>query len=482
MSDEGRQHLEWEANVLTWVRAWCKDNEKEPDNFPNPIWRQYIMKKDSYVLWLNLTSERDSLIEFDVIGTLEDVMHMHARFNIGQLPESISAHLVSQVLQCVGTLHRAGVTHNDLGLDSFLLVRRKLGGEQDWFLVCTGLGSKAIVCKSPTGNTTKDSARGSKGRRRSPFKRDLYGVANIAHLLLSGGSPLAWKRSVSESIELQSTHAYSSIFMRGQLAWESLFQTLLNPTDETCSLDLADSGKWNEEMTSATNMIRTVSGRSEQSARNNGFFNELMDHVRHKQAASFAISPNDRFPVKLIVRSREENHGNADSEATMIVLERNIGRLAALKDELELNLQEALKAKETFREETKEARQEAEAARKELTKAVSHSQDLDKELQTLRLKHDALKRQALKQEQGFKDTITEKNRALSTLRNRLQQGQVAGTAEIKAMNANLNTRLAALEKELQKKEGEKMVLSAQLESAKCAILIHDQEKANESKC
>jgi serine/threonine protein kinase len=433
------------------------------------------MKKDSHVLWLNLTSERDSSIEFDVMGTLEDIMHMHARFNIGPLPESISAHIISQVLQCVGTLHRAGVTHNDLGLDSFLLVRRKLGGEQEWYLVCTGLGAKAIVCKDPVGK------RGDKNRKRWPFNRDLYGVANIAHLLLSGGSPLAWKRDVSGSIALQSTHAYSSIFMRGKLTWECLFQTLLNPMDETSSLDLAESGKWGEKMLSAINMLRTVSGRSEQNgARNKGFFNELMEHIRHKQVASFSIRPNERFPVKLIVRSRDERQGHTVSKTSIIALERNISRLASLKEDLELNLQNEHKAKESLREETKAARKEAEAARKELTKAVSHSQDLNEELQGLRLKHDAFKRKALKHEQGFKRTIAEQTRALSTLRNRLQQGQVALTAEIKATNANLNSRLRELEKELQMREHEKMVLSAQLESAKCTLRIRDQEKANQT--
>jgi hypothetical protein len=50
MTDEGRQYLLWEANVLMWLGAWCKDNEKEPESFPNPIECQYILNEDSQAL------------------------------------------------------------------------------------------------------------------------------------------------------------------------------------------------------------------------------------------------------------------------------------------------------------------------------------------------------------------------------------------------------------------------------------------------
>jgi len=89
-----------------------------------------------------------------------------------------------------------------------------------------------------------------------------------------------------------------------------------------------------------------------------------------------------------------------------------------------------------------------EAARKELAEAVSHTQELTKELQRFRLKYDYLKRQVSKQKQGFIKTIAAKDCALSTLRNHLQQGQVALMAENKEMNVKLNSWLGTSQYEL----------------------------------
>jgi hypothetical protein len=78
-----------------------------------------------------------------ILGTLAEVLQLHCTFGMGTVPESVVAWLVAEMAKTVGCLHKLGVAHNDLGLESFSVARQANGA--DWTLILTGVGSKSVV-------------------------------------------------------------------------------------------------------------------------------------------------------------------------------------------------------------------------------------------------------------------------------------------------------------------------------------------------
>lgn len=437
---EGRRRLEWESNVLKWVQTHSGDNGTQLKSFPGPLGLQ----DESLLLCLNLTSERESSVEFDVLGTLEDLVHMHAMYNNGPIPETLCAHLVSQVLQCVEAVHRSGVTHNSLGLDSFLLVRRRKQtstcdekGNSEWFLVCTGLGLNATVCRQPAEDVTNEAVQSDGGGKPWRFKHDLYSVANIAHLLLSGGVALSCRENATGFIKLQSKQFFSSIYFRGKLAWEALFQTILNPPHASCCLNLATGDrKWIDGMTHARTMVENMLMDDETNAQFvDRFLDQLMEHVLHKSATGFSIRAEDRFPVKFIddsvqdeVDSRRGIHGQQGLLEALKEKERLIEELRVEKN---TELQEAKNQTDAQRQAKETFRRLADKSTKEMERALQHSRPLDQE--RLHLEQLAERQRhgldiLLRANEGHRATILERDRALSRLRRELLQSTRTGEA------------------------------------------------------
>jgi hypothetical protein len=304
-SKEG-QYLRWTAHVLDWIRNFGRRNGRRLESFPQPLQIGASSNADIYALRLGFTHGNKPAFEHEILGTLEDLMHLHHAYNNGPIPETIVAWLVLLVLHCVSTLHQCGVTHNDMGLDSFLLVRRKhITSENDenndWFLVCVDLGSASIVATEEVLNEM------SQRDEDWHFKHDLYGVANIVNLLLAGGVPLSGQRIGDGSIDLVcQRYLFKNIYLRGRIAWEDLFQALLNPTNSACGMHLVDFDTlvgpqdgtiWPQTMTDACRLLELMSNMGGAEL---GVLDRLMEHMHQiRTDGQWKIPTNDRFPVKL---------------------------------------------------------------------------------------------------------------------------------------------------------------------------------------
>ena len=420
--------------------------------FPSRYGYRKSGESTKYMLCLNLTNDKE--VEFQILGTLEDLVHMHVKYNNGPLPEMLVAWLVSQVLDCVSSLHRCGVTHDNLGLDSFLLVRRRQTSAKEeeacgneWFLVCTGLGSKAKVRLQSPEDPTSTNAQGYSSWR---FKHDLYSVVNIAHLLLSGGVSLACVRNdATGTIELQSRQFISNIYLRGKLAWEALFETLLNPPNGLCSLDASgQQGKWAVEMTHATNMLNSM--WKDNDGTGCRFLDALTVHVLQDRAITFLVPDRNRFSTKL-----ETLHCINDNSLQMhqgTIREREL--LAALKEKE--NMLESLRVEKA--DELRRANEEIERQRlaaNSYQRLADESRSMAGEAvqQTENLKRDyhALIRVTQSQSKGMKEMVAEKDRALANLRRDLERRNEE-SIRLEKENAELIDRLRALEAQSQHDE------------------------------
>ena len=369
-SSDGGQHIQWEAHILDWIRTCC-GNQQQLENFPKPL-QLGTSAKDSCMLRLGFTCQGESAFHYEVLGTLEDIVHWHCKHNVGPIPEAVVAWLVLQIVRCVRTLHECHVTHNHLGLDSFLLVQRKHASVEndsqgEWLVVCTELGAGARV------ESLNEASLNNGNTSSWPFKHDLFSVANIAYLLLSGGIPLSWRRKSDGSIDLPwKCHVFSNIYLRGEIAWEDFFQALVNPKTSSCGMHLVDfpcareldaatqprgseannSTSW-PEMTDACNLLNTVS----EMGRKLGYFQRLAEHVKHDSVVGPLLA-RLRFPVKLVEGPFDVGEGlsklgddktivstgQKDEESSIVISKRQ--QEASLKDDEILKLKTLLSNKE----------------------------------------------------------------------------------------------------------------------------------------
>jgi len=194
--------LRWEAHVLKRIHkiSICPC-------IPNPI-HLCVSAKDKA---LCLQMECDYTL--DIFGTLEDFLCSHSQYNNGGVPELVTAWLTVQIMSVLKDVHGSGVSHNNLSLQSFLLVRISNG--DNWCLVVTGFGANASM--------NDDEKEGD-----WCFARDLYSVASMIWTLLTGLPFSCNKRG--RKVELDHKEFITSNrFLRGALGWEDLFLTLLNP-------------------------------------------------------------------------------------------------------------------------------------------------------------------------------------------------------------------------------------------------------------
>jgi serine/threonine protein kinase len=505
-SKEG-PYLRWTAHVLDWIQNYGRDNGRRIESFPQPLQKGASSNADSYALRLGFTHSDKPAFEYEILGTLEDLMHLHHAYNNGPIPETVVAWLVLRVLQCVSTLHQCGVTHNDMGLDSFLLVRRKHspsenGENNEWFLVCVDLGSAAIIATEDVLNEMSQSDQGWH------FKHDLYSVANIANLLLAGGVPLHGQRIGDGSIDLPwKRFIFQNIYLRGQIAWNDLFQALLNLTNSACGMHLVnfdtfvvpqDGTTWPQRITDACRLVESVSNMGGAEL---GVLNRLMEHMHQVRTdGQWKIPANDRFPVKLADNAVDDAQQNKEQGQTaaldpllsaaleerrksVSLLTDKEKELQRVKDDCEAKL---LAAKSTYQQQLEQQQtqadarlQEAEATFTQTLKKLKHDRAVEKEAtrkeflcasEMSRRQMENVVLMAASREQGLLAALAQRNSELENMKRFLseqQQQQVSvrdceSIATLQVVNGAIGG-LRAMEKQVNEIQKEKDELQNQYE-------------------
>ena len=147
-----------------------------------------------------------------ILGTLAEVLQLHCTFGMGTVPESVVAWLVAEMAKTVGCLHKLGVAHNDLGLESFSVARQANG--TDWTLILTGVGSKSVV---QVGDDLK-----------LHFAHDMLSVAFLTWSILMGCSAFSFT-IVNGNIRVEGIDCITTnLFLRGRDGWKELFAALVN--------------------------------------------------------------------------------------------------------------------------------------------------------------------------------------------------------------------------------------------------------------
>jgi hypothetical protein len=135
-------------------------------------------------------------------------------FGIGMIPESIVGWIVLEMIEIIGSLHRVGIAHNRLGLESFLVA----SDGTKWKLLLNGLGSKSSV---QSGDDLIMHLR-----------HDMLSLAFITWSILMGCSVFKYKIDHGEiQLEGSSTTLRRTFSLRGRDGWKELFSALLNCRD-----------------------------------------------------------------------------------------------------------------------------------------------------------------------------------------------------------------------------------------------------------
>jgi len=181
-----------------------------------------------------------------ILGTLQDIFNLHVQYCVGPIPEPVIACLVLQVLEIIAVLHHCGVAHNNLGLESFILIQEenidpsdmsKNNRQFDWSLRLIDFGEKASILKchlndhsarycDKTEYSNTSATNNEFGYQSQHYKKDLHSLAGIVQALLLGGATLmelfgdGYEKLIMPVIS-------DNCYLRGRLAWKELINTLL---------------------------------------------------------------------------------------------------------------------------------------------------------------------------------------------------------------------------------------------------------------
>ena len=235
---EDNSFITWESYVLFTLAHRTEElkcDQDFPANlfFPRPVHITNDATSNINGKQLALNVNAGPVEPLEVFGSLQEVFSLHQQYQTsGMISEQVIALLAIRAIEAVSAMHSCGVAHCDINLDSFLVVRKaqkkasrkkKTDDEPDsWFLQVVGFGYKSIVlnCRQKC--------------QESHFEHDYHCLANVIHLLLTGGVDIALHSTSSESIEfLTKTFIKGNLFLRGALSWCSLIDALL------CSGELA---------------------------------------------------------------------------------------------------------------------------------------------------------------------------------------------------------------------------------------------------
>jgi len=159
---------------------------------------------------------------FKIFGTLQDVFDAHKIYQTsGMIPEQALALFALSTIDAVLTLHSCGVVHNNIGLDSFLVVKDLDNSNSSWFLQLIGFGDKSIIL-----NCDKDVCG------ESHYDQDYFDLANVLHILLTGGIEVSLKTLPCGTVEFKSKpFIKGNMFLRGALVWCDIIDALLGIGD-----------------------------------------------------------------------------------------------------------------------------------------------------------------------------------------------------------------------------------------------------------
>jgi len=166
----------------------------------------------------------------EIFGTLQDVFSLHQKRSSGMIPEQVVAAFAIMAIDAVSAMHECGVVHNNIGMDSFLVVKRndasstkrkKDDQRDEWFLQLIGFGDKAVVL------TCHEHAC-----RKSHYEHDYNCLANVIHQLVTGGVGITFNINQDGYVEFASKQFINgNLFLRGALSWCALMDALLGIGD-----------------------------------------------------------------------------------------------------------------------------------------------------------------------------------------------------------------------------------------------------------
>ncbi|KAL7508593.1 hypothetical protein ACHAXN_005684 [Cyclotella atomus] len=227
---EHHEHVSWEAYVLFTLgtRAASLDKSRKAESsvpvesyFPKPA--SIGLTKNELSLSVGFTKEHLDETNQLIFGTLQDLFDLHRKHQHGPIHESVVAHLTVQALEAVSAMHACRVAHNDLSLDSFLIVRSRSDDDGDseygWHIQLIGFGYNSIVLECQEQDSISCN--------EDHFGHDYNCLANVIHLLLTGGMPIAVTEVFGQMEFTTKTFLKSNLFLRGALSWCALLDALM---------------------------------------------------------------------------------------------------------------------------------------------------------------------------------------------------------------------------------------------------------------
>ncbi|KAL7482963.1 hypothetical protein ACHAW6_008613 [Cyclotella cf. meneghiniana] len=242
------EYVSWEAYVLFTIRDRAATLKKSRDTtllidkqaihtFPMPVAIDYSTNKLSLIVETKhgYAKIQDSCRQ-EVFGTLQDVFDLHCKYQTsGPVPESVIAKLTILAIQAVSTMHACGVVHNDISLNSFLVVKAsscesKEESSRDhgshWHLQIIGFGHKSVVLNCQ--KLAIDNFCCQDGH----FEQDYKGLANVVHILITGGMAITLTE-VFGRVEFASKFLLKgNLFLRGALSWCALIDALMGVSND----------------------------------------------------------------------------------------------------------------------------------------------------------------------------------------------------------------------------------------------------------
>ena len=231
---EYHEYVSWEAYVLFSLRERAAKldgnqtfisakNVQAERHFPKPLSIDYSKKK----LFLSIDCAASSLdskeiSEQQVFGTFQDLFDLHQKYLYDSIPESVIARLAILAVEAISAMHECGVVHNDITLDSFLIVKDEEDDSSDgkWCLRLLGFGYKSLVLNC-------DQQSNYQVCEGNHFDHDYKCLANVIHLLITGGMQIT-VTEVSGKLEFASKEFLKgNLYFRGALSWCALFDALM---------------------------------------------------------------------------------------------------------------------------------------------------------------------------------------------------------------------------------------------------------------
>ncbi len=468
--------LQWETQIL-YIIFRCTKNRKmrhSENYFPIPRSITYEKGIETIRLCLNMdiasssktsTNSSPIICESVVLGTIQDVFNLHIQFNEGPMPEAVIAYFALKIIDIMDIVHSCSVAHNNLGLDSFLVVcdnvktsenssLRNSAAFHNWGLRLIGFGAKSTVVRCKNQNEPDGKENDTHTCTKWHFEPDLYAFANMIHLLLTGGMNMSWKKSSKGNeetkieIELKSFISGNK-YLSGSLAWESLFEELLNNPDRDSGVNttmqtLSESTNKSDKISSApflSNTVKLLKLVTENEANMSKYLKKLYLHLESERNLQSADTRNNHSSKIIFPTYYERASGfpkgilqtphctdkccYSDQSEKPDKLGRAVSKFRSLPDrlqdnsilkqkELQIKAQEMkiLQRENDLNEMMKNGEKELQLRRKELDSVFNRLEDAEKQLIQYKIHREkiekGLKKECLDQAEKWKQCNQEK--------------------------------------------------------------------------